>query len=71
MSHATHTLRRLDANLLKAFSLLHGPDDSLYQLFNLLVQASDIGVLLRRLLVDLHGLHAAVILGGQRVQDKV
>jgi hypothetical protein len=66
-----HTLWRLDADLLEPFSLLHGPDDSLDELLNLLVQTTDICVLLGRLLIDLHRLHSAVVLGGQCVKDEI
>lgn len=65
------TLWCLDANLLESFSLLHRPDDSLNELFNLLVQASYICIFLCRLLVDLHSLDSAVVLCGQRVKDEI
>lgn len=58
------TLRRLDANLLEALGFLHGPHYSLDQLFNLFVKTTNICVLLRWLLVDLHRLDSAVVLGG-------
>lgn len=56
------TLRRLDTELREPLSLLHGPHDGLDDLLDLLVQTSDIRVLLRGLLIDLHGLHAVVVL---------
>lgn len=65
------TLGSLDSDLLEALSLLHRPDNSLDQLFNLLVQTTHICVLFRGLLVDLHGLDSAVIFGGQSVKDQV
>lgn len=66
-----HTLRGFDANLLEALSLLHRPDNSLNQLLNLFVQASDVRVLFRGLLVNLHCLHSAVVLRGQGIKNKV
>ena len=63
------TLGRLDADLLEPLSLLHWPDDSLNELFDLLVQTTNICILLGRLLVDLHCLHSAVVFGGQCVED--
>jgi len=65
------TFGGLDSNLLEALGLLHGPDDSLDQLFNLLVQTTNVGVLFGRLLVDLHGLDSAVVLGGECVENEV
>src|SRR5690242_16089111 len=66
-----HTFGCLDANLLEPLCLLHGPYNSLHQLFNLLVQTSDISVLLRWLFINLHGLDSAVIFGGQCVQNEI
>ena len=65
------TLGRLDTDFLEPFGLLHGPDDGLYQLLDLLVQAADVGVLLGGLFVHLHRLDSAVVLGGQGVEDQV
>eukprot|EP00037_Helgoeca_nana_P025280 m.274576 g.274576 ORF g.274576 m.274576 type:complete len:377 (+) comp26901_c1_seq1:1639-2769(+) len=45
--------------------------DCLDQLFDLLVQPTNVGVHFLWLLVDLHRLHSRVVLGGQRVQDQV
>jgi len=55
------TFWSFDADLLEELSLLHGPDDSFHKLFDLFVQASNIGVLLCRLLVHFHGFDSAVI----------
>jgi hypothetical protein len=65
------TLWRLDANLLESFGLLHRPDNSFNELLDLLVQTSNISVLLSWLLVDLHGLDTAVVLGGQGIENKI
>jgi hypothetical protein len=65
------TFGSLDSNLLEALGLLHGPDDSLDQLFNLLVQTTDVGVLFGGLLVDFHGLNSAVVLGRECVENEV
>jgi hypothetical protein len=69
--HAIYTFGSLDANLLKPLRLFHGPYHSLDELFDLLVQASNIGVLLCRLLVDLHGLDSAIVFSGKSIQDKI
>lgn len=45
--------------------------DSLSQFFDLLVQASDISVLLRRLFLKLHGLDPRVILSRQLLQQNI
>jgi hypothetical protein len=50
------TLRSLDANLLKTLGLLHWPHNGFHELLNLLVEPSNICVLLRRLLVHFHSL---------------
>jgi hypothetical protein len=65
------TFGSLDSDLLEALSLLHGPDNSFDQLFNLLVQTTDVGVLFGGLLVDFHGLDSAVVLGGECVENEV
>lgn len=65
------TLWRLDANLLEALGLLHGPHDGLDELLNLLVQPTDVAVLLSRLLVNLHGLDSAIVLCRESVEDQV
>ena len=49
----------------------HGQHHRLHQLLDLLVQAADVAVLLGRPGVHLHGLHPAVVLRGQGVQDEV
>lgn len=71
MAMRQRTLGSLDANLLEALGLLHGPDDSLDQLLNLLVQTANVGVLFGRLLVHLHGLDSAVVFGGEGIEDQV
>lgn len=71
MGLAVHTLGRLDADLLEPLRLLHGPYNGLDQLVNLLVEATDIRVLLGRLLINLHGLDPAVVLGRERVQHQI
>lgn len=65
------TLGCLDANLLETIRLLHGPDNGLDQLLDLLGQATDVGVLLGRLLVDLHRLDSAVVLCGEGIEDEI
>jgi hypothetical protein len=55
------TFGSFDANLLKALRLLHRPDNGFYKLLDLLVQTTNICVLLCRLLIDLHSLDSAVI----------
>ena len=49
----------------------HGQHDGLHQLLDLLLKSSNIAVVLRWLLVNLHRLHTRIILGRQRVQDEV
>lgn len=66
-----HTLWRLDANLLEPLRLLHGPDDGLDKLLDLLVETTNVRVLLCRLLIDLHGLDSAVVLGRKRVENEI
>lgn len=65
------TLGRLDSQRLELLGLLHGQDNSLHQLLNLLVQSSDIGVAVCGLLVYLHRLDPRVVLGGQGVENEV
>ena len=65
------TFGSLDSNLLEALGLLHGPDNSLYQLFDLLVQTTNVGVLFGGLLVHFHGLDSAVVLGGECVENEI
>ena len=60
-----------DAEGLEAFGLLHGHDDGLYELLDLLVEAANVVVRLCRLLVDLHRLDARVVLGGEGIEDEV
>lgn len=66
-----HTLGSFDSNLLKTLSLLHGPNNGLDKLFDLLVETADVSVLLCRLLVHLHSLDSAVVFGWQGVEDEV
>lgn len=40
-------------------------------LLDLLVQAANIAILLRRPLIHLHGFHSAVVLGRQLLEDKI
>ena len=54
----------LDTDLLEALSFFHGPHNSFDKFFDLLVQTADVGVLLCRLLIDLHGFDAGVVLCG-------
>ena len=49
----------------------HREDHRLGELLDLLVEAADVGVILGGLLVNLHRLDAAVVLGGQHVEDEV
>ena len=51
--------------------MCHGKDNSLNKFLNLLVETSDVAVLLGGPGVDLHGLDPAVVLAGERVQDQV
>lgn len=67
----THTFGSLDSDLLESLGLLHGPDNSFNQLFNLLVQTTDICVFLRRLLVNFHCLDSAVVFGRECVENEV
>jgi hypothetical protein len=71
MKEEIHTLGSLDSNLLETLSLLHGPDDSFDQLFNLLVQTTNVGVLFGGLLVNFHGLDSAVVLCGECIKNEV
>ena len=65
------TLGCFDADFLEPLGFLHGPYDGFHQLLNLLVQASNIRVLLCWLLIHFHGLHSAVILGRQCIEDEI
>jgi hypothetical protein len=65
------TFWRFNTDLLEFLSLLHRPYYGFHKLFNLLVQASNIGVLLSRLLVHFHRLHTAVIFGREGIQNKI
>ena len=49
----------------------HGEHHNLHQLLDLLVQSTNVAVLLSGPGVHLYGLHPAVILGWQGVQDQV
>lgn len=48
-----------------------GKDYGFHQLLDLLVQAADVAVVLRRLLVHLHRLHARIVLRWERIQDQI
>jgi hypothetical protein len=71
MEAEIHTFGSLNSNLLEALSLFHGPDNSFDQLFNLLIQTANVGVLFGGLLIDFHGLDSAVVLCGECVEDEV
>mmetsp|Transcript_7696 Transcript_7696/g.26505 ORF Transcript_7696/g.26505 Transcript_7696/m.26505 type:complete len:458 (+) Transcript_7696:35-1408(+) len=60
-----------DSQVLKVLLVRHGQHDGLHQLPDLLVQASDVRVVLRGLLVHLHHLDPRVVLGRQGVQHQV
>mmetsp|Transcript_121017 Transcript_121017/g.387456 ORF Transcript_121017/g.387456 Transcript_121017/m.387456 type:complete len:206 (+) Transcript_121017:867-1484(+) len=49
----------------------HRQDDGLHQLLNLLVQTTDVAVLIRGALINLHRLHARVVLSRELVQHQV
>ena len=57
----------LDAEAREALLVRDREHDGLDQLLDLLVESPDVGVVLRGLLVDFHGLDAGVVLGGERV----
>lgn len=65
------TFRGLDANLLEPIGFLHGPHNRLDQLLDLLIQPAHVSVLLRGLLIHLHGFDSAVIFGRQGVEDEI
>ena len=65
------TFRCSDTQCLELFGLLHRENDRFDEFFNLLVETSDVGIRLCRLLVNLHGLDSGVVLGGEGVEDEV
>ena len=71
MVGSRHTLGSFDADLLETICLLHGPDDGLHELFYLLIQTTNVAVLLGGLFIDFHSLDSAIVLSGQGVQDEV
>jgi hypothetical protein len=66
-----HALGRRDPERLELVRVLHREHDRLHELLDLLVEPANVRVRLRGALVDLHRLHAAVELGGERVEDEV
>ena len=66
-----HSFGRLDAKVHEAILVGHGQDHGLDELLNLLVKTSNVAVLLRWPRVHLHGLHSAVVLAGEGVEDQV
>ena len=64
-------LGRADADGIEHVLVRHGEDDGLDELLNLLVGTADVGILLGRPLVDLHGLDAGVEFGGELLEDEV
>ena len=51
--------------------MCHGKNDSLDKFLDLLVHTSNVAVLLGGPGVHLHGLHSAVVLAGEGVEDQV
>ena len=51
--------------------MCHGKNDSLDKFLDLLVHTSNVTVLLGGPGVHLHGLHSAVVLAGEGVEDQV
>ena len=66
-----HTLGGADTQRHELIRVGHREDHRLGELLDLLVEAADVGVILGGLLVNLHRLDAAVVLGGQHVEDEV
>mmetsp|Transcript_6297 Transcript_6297/g.18868 ORF Transcript_6297/g.18868 Transcript_6297/m.18868 type:complete len:332 (+) Transcript_6297:939-1934(+) len=64
-------LRGFDPQAVEAVLVRHGQHDGLDQLLNLLIQPADVGVVLGGLLIHLHRLYTAIVLGGKRVKDEV
>mmetsp|Transcript_9208 Transcript_9208/g.35846 ORF Transcript_9208/g.35846 Transcript_9208/m.35846 type:complete len:340 (-) Transcript_9208:62-1081(-) len=65
------TLGRANAQRLELLRVGHGQDHRLGELLDLLVEAANVGVILCGLLVNLHGLDAAVVLRGEHVEDEI
>jgi hypothetical protein len=68
---ALQTFGSFDANLLESFRLFHWPNNCLDQLLNLFIKATNVGVLLRRLLINLHGFDSTIVLSGESIENKV
>ena len=66
-----HTFRRLDTDLGEALGFLHRPDNSFNEFFNLLIQPTNIRILLRRLLIHLHRLNPRIIFRRKSVEDEI
>ena len=66
-----HALGRMHAEVLEAVLVRHGEDDRFDELLDLLVEAADVAVLLRRSLVHLHRLDARVVLDRQLLQYQI
>mmetsp|Transcript_99148 Transcript_99148/g.300955 ORF Transcript_99148/g.300955 Transcript_99148/m.300955 type:complete len:210 (+) Transcript_99148:1637-2266(+) len=66
-----HAFWRRDSDGLKTLLVRHWQHDGLDQLLDLLVQATDVTVLVGWPLVNLHGLHPRVVLGRQLVKHQV
>mmetsp|Transcript_31688 Transcript_31688/g.75269 ORF Transcript_31688/g.75269 Transcript_31688/m.75269 type:complete len:334 (+) Transcript_31688:294-1295(+) len=64
-------LGRLDPEGAELVLVRDGEDDRLHELLDLLVQPANVRVVLRWLLVHLHGLHPGVVLRRERVEDEV
>ena len=58
-----------NTKLLESFLVSHRQHNSFNQLFNLLVESTDVGVLFNWSLVDFHGFDAGIILGWQLFID--
>ena len=61
----------MDSQIDEAVLMRHWEDDSLDELLNLLVTATNIRILLRRTLINFHGLDTGVVFGRKLLQNKV
>ena len=61
----------MDTDVFELCFVCHGQDDGFHQLLDLLVQTTDVRVLLCGPGVHLHRLHPRVVLGGELLQDEV
>ena len=66
-----NSLRRLDSDGSEHFHVGHWKHDGFDELLDLLVAASNVGVVLTRLFVNLHSLDAGIKLAGQLLQDEI